>query len=253
MSPDYPARTDHGCYQFSTSSLSDSSNIEKRKLVSVREWAEFCAKDEFRAPGVRVDKDRSFLQSFHLHNDWLPQGTTATDYTPEFCAKLELFKIEPDAKRTRTVSASSLSHSRTHTHAHTPAQKLTLKLGLRLASLPSSALPPIAEGTFPCCLCIDPSPMGPSCVHDLPRCGVSSRPPVPALPPAASAPPPTPRLHPGAARDVVAPGTDPNTPLQADKPNLRVLKVIRKIEVEALCVQHNPVICLASTCPCALS
>ncbi|KAJ7112889.1 JmjC domain, hydroxylase-domain-containing protein [Mycena epipterygia] len=27
-------------------------NMEKRKLMSVREWAELCAKDEFRAPGV---------------------------------------------------------------------------------------------------------------------------------------------------------------------------------------------------------
>ncbi|KAJ7479900.1 JmjC-domain-containing protein [Mycena latifolia] len=135
-------------------------NMEKRKLMSVREWAELCSKDEFRAPGVdqvgvhnnpsaqpplrsrrkkprgkdaepdvkpepiddhpdvamasppnsaspdpedtkpddskprnrrveRADKDTSFLDTFNPHTDWLPSGTTAADYTPEFCAKLE--------------------------------------------------------------------------------------------------------------------------------------------------------------------
>ncbi|KAJ7450241.1 JmjC-domain-containing protein [Mycena galericulata] len=135
-------------------------NMEKRKLMSVREWAELCAKDEFRAPGKdqvgvhnnpsaqpttmrrrrktkgkdeadataedeakvennaamasppnsaspdpedtkpedskprnrrveRADKDASFIDSFSPHTDWLPPGTTAADYTPEFCAKLE--------------------------------------------------------------------------------------------------------------------------------------------------------------------
>jgi hypothetical protein len=38
-----------------------------------------------------------------------------------------------------------------------------------------------------------------------------------------------------------APGTDPNASLQTDEPNLRVLKVIRKTEIEALCAQHNAV------------
>ncbi|KAJ7602398.1 JmjC domain, hydroxylase-domain-containing protein [Mycena polygramma] len=137
-------------------------NVEKRKLMSVREWAELCAKDEFRAPGKdqvglhnnpsaqiplrsrkkkpkgsdpkddqqdlpkpeaiaedvamasppnsaspdpedakpdatktrnrrveRADKDASFIETFTPHTDWLPPGTTATDYTPEFCSKLE--------------------------------------------------------------------------------------------------------------------------------------------------------------------
>ncbi|KAJ6589191.1 JmjC domain, hydroxylase-domain-containing protein [Mycena capillaripes] len=127
-------------------------NMEKRKLMSVREWAELCAKDEFRAPGKdqvgkhnnpsalpalrsrkkkpktkdedqqeplamasppnsaspdpedtkpdasskarnrrteRADKDTSFLETFSPHTDWLPPGTTAADYTPDFCAKLE--------------------------------------------------------------------------------------------------------------------------------------------------------------------
>ncbi|KAJ7159925.1 JmjC domain, hydroxylase-domain-containing protein [Mycena crocata] len=135
-------------------------NMEKRKLMSVREWAELCAKDEFRAPGVdqvgvhnnpsaqpalrsrrkkpktatelkdesvkaeatatdgmasppnsaspdpedskpeesskprnrrveRADKDASFLDSYNPHTNWLPPGTTASDYTPEFCSKLE--------------------------------------------------------------------------------------------------------------------------------------------------------------------
>ncbi|KAJ7280431.1 JmjC-domain-containing protein, partial [Mycena rebaudengoi] len=123
-------------------------NMEKRKLMSVREWAELCAKDEFRAPAVdkvgthnnsnatpalrsrrkksakdskeeepkdppamasppnsvtpdpedakprnrrveRADKDASFIAGFSPHTDWLPPGTTAADYTPEFCSKLE--------------------------------------------------------------------------------------------------------------------------------------------------------------------
>jgi hypothetical protein len=28
-------------------------NVEKRRIMSVREWAELCSKDEFRAPGVK--------------------------------------------------------------------------------------------------------------------------------------------------------------------------------------------------------
>ncbi|KAJ7199590.1 JmjC-domain-containing protein [Mycena pura] len=129
-------------------------NMEKRKAMSVREWAELCSKDEFRAPGVeqvglhknqsaqtplpsrrkkpkgkdnpevqtaagvpiasppkntipdpedakpddskprnrraeRADKDVSFLETFSPHTDWLPPDTTAADYTPEFCNKLE--------------------------------------------------------------------------------------------------------------------------------------------------------------------
>ena len=32
--------------------LFQQQNIEKRRLLSVREWFELCAKDEFRAPGV---------------------------------------------------------------------------------------------------------------------------------------------------------------------------------------------------------
>nr|GAT52723.1 specific transcriptional repressor [Mycena chlorophos] len=129
-------------------------NMEKRKVMSVREWAELCAKDEFKAPGVsqvgvhnksstpaptrrkrkdkdkpkqepvepvvlgiasppnsvspepddtkeakdakarnrrveRADKDASFVESFDPDTDWLPFGTKSSDYTPEFCAKLE--------------------------------------------------------------------------------------------------------------------------------------------------------------------
>ncbi|KAJ7743801.1 JmjC domain, hydroxylase-domain-containing protein [Mycena metata] len=37
----------------------------------------------------RADKDASFLDSFVPHKDWLPPDTVATDYTPEFCAKLK--------------------------------------------------------------------------------------------------------------------------------------------------------------------
>ncbi|CAK5263192.1 unnamed protein product [Mycena citricolor] len=136
-------------------------NMEKRKEMSVREWAELCAKDDFRAPSVeqvglhnnpsaraplpsrkkkkpavpireeeeedaqvpgsiasppnsaspdpedaipstsasnnkarnrrieRADKDATFMETFNPHLDWHPQGTSAEDYTPEFCYKLE--------------------------------------------------------------------------------------------------------------------------------------------------------------------
>ncbi|KAK7018512.1 specific transcriptional repressor [Favolaschia claudopus] len=141
-------------------------NVEKRKVMSVREWAELCARAEFCAPGKdqvgihnnpsvqpslrsrkrkqkepdkdakqdtpdpaivsppnspspdpapddstqdgdskldsssaatkarkrrleRADKDASFLGTFSPHTNWLPPGTSASDYTPEFCSKLE--------------------------------------------------------------------------------------------------------------------------------------------------------------------
>ena len=34
------------------SCLYRQQNIEKRKVMSVREWSELCAKDDLRAPGV---------------------------------------------------------------------------------------------------------------------------------------------------------------------------------------------------------
>ena len=162
-------------------------NMEKRKLMSVREWVELCNKDEFRAPGVfdvgltsrganiavrsktqrkgkqkagtveaesagpadvikeepledcpaatpphseetltttagssrrkkaskveipkprakrvaptreareaslanRAALDREFIEDFSPHKEWLPSNTEPTDYTPEFCQKLE--------------------------------------------------------------------------------------------------------------------------------------------------------------------
>ncbi|KAF8804210.1 jumonji superfamily protein [Phlegmacium glaucopus] len=168
-------------------------NMEKRKVMSVREWVELCSKDEFRAPGVfdvgltsrganiavksktqrkgkqkaatvkvtpagpavvikeepvdpdeclgsilqqlaatppssegtpvttagssrrkkeenpkprakrtgptreareaslanRAARDRDFVESFSPHQEWLPPNTEPTDYTPEFCQKLE--------------------------------------------------------------------------------------------------------------------------------------------------------------------
>jgi hypothetical protein len=160
-------------------------NMEKRKLMSVREWVELCSKDEFRAPGVfdvgltsrganvavrsktqrkgkqkagtvesepagpadvikqepsdeclgsphsegtlattagssrrkkpsknenpkprakragptreareaslanRAALDRDFIEDFSPHKEWLPSNTESTDYTPEFCQKLE--------------------------------------------------------------------------------------------------------------------------------------------------------------------
>lgn len=157
------------------SGLFRQENVEKRKLMSVREWVELCRKEEFRAPGVdevglharsiirpktkqpktttkarpvpkelipkseeldclleqpqhtdratsiveagekkeqenvkqkagrinqsrlvrqanlahRLQMDNEFLESFDPHQDWLPPDTMATDYTQEFCQKLE--------------------------------------------------------------------------------------------------------------------------------------------------------------------
>ncbi|KAI0776874.1 hypothetical protein BD413DRAFT_610467 [Trametes elegans] len=39
-------------HMFGQGGLFQQRNIEKRRALSVREWAEMCAKDEFRAPGV---------------------------------------------------------------------------------------------------------------------------------------------------------------------------------------------------------
>ena len=168
-------------------------NMEKRKVMSVREWVELCSKDEFKAPGVfdvgltsrganiavksktqrkgkqkagtveaesagpavvikqepldecsssqsvatpphsegtlttthgssrrkkaskdenpkpkpkpkrtgptretreanlanRAALDRDFIEDFSPHKEWLPLNTEPTDYTPEFCQKLE--------------------------------------------------------------------------------------------------------------------------------------------------------------------
>jgi hypothetical protein len=37
----------------------------------------------------RTARDEAFLETFDPHSHWLPQNTTAADYTPEFCQKLE--------------------------------------------------------------------------------------------------------------------------------------------------------------------
>ncbi|KZV82646.1 JmjC-domain-containing protein [Exidia glandulosa HHB12029] len=148
-----------------TAGLFRVQNIEKRRLMSVREWFELCSKDEMRTPGIldgdrrarqaaprssrkraktaaaaaptptpapddaehddamdvdpalqtldtnpledspskphagkrsykermdaRNERDAAFLADFEPHIAWLPPGTTADDYTPEFCRTLE--------------------------------------------------------------------------------------------------------------------------------------------------------------------
>ena len=37
----------------------------------------------------RATKDLAFLETFSPHEDWLPSNTKASDYSPEFCQKLE--------------------------------------------------------------------------------------------------------------------------------------------------------------------
>lgn len=179
-------------HMFGSGGLFRQENMEKRKIMSVREWVELCATDDFRAPGVsevglharsanakpktrrsrktsvavkagsadpdadmaimvkeepvddvmvvvpddalgsdqisipvqgltlpkeddlattpgnarkvtgkrqaaskhskeaeKLARDAAFLETFDPHSAWLPPGTTAEDYTPEFCQKLE--------------------------------------------------------------------------------------------------------------------------------------------------------------------
>ncbi|KZV77775.1 JmjC-domain-containing protein [Peniophora sp. CONT] len=136
-------------------------NVEAYKKLSVREWAELCEKDDYRAPGVdevgprhaprasgrvhrkqqrkqttvepvsplatpvipterlaseppavgmsekakgkrrqthaekvaklevRATLDRAFFEDFDPDTRWLPAGTSAQDYTPDFCSELE--------------------------------------------------------------------------------------------------------------------------------------------------------------------
>jgi hypothetical protein len=37
----------------------------------------------------RAALDREFIEDFSPHKEWLPSNTEPTDYTPEFCQKLE--------------------------------------------------------------------------------------------------------------------------------------------------------------------
>jgi len=38
---------------------------------------------------ARATRDAAFLETFDPHSHWLPPNTTPSDYTPEFCQKLE--------------------------------------------------------------------------------------------------------------------------------------------------------------------
>lgn len=53
-----------------------------RRVAQTREAREASLAD-------RAARDMEFLDTFDPHTDWLPPGTKATDYTPEFCQKLE--------------------------------------------------------------------------------------------------------------------------------------------------------------------
>jgi hypothetical protein len=53
-----------------------------RRVAQTREAREASLAD-------RAARDIEFLETFDPHADWLPWSTKATDYTPEFCQKLE--------------------------------------------------------------------------------------------------------------------------------------------------------------------
>ncbi|KAL1742523.1 JmjC domain, hydroxylase-domain-containing protein [Schizophyllum fasciatum] len=70
-------------------------NIEKRKSMSVREWDEGKGshptrrKSHKQVADEKAAKDAEFMINFKPHQDWLPFGMEASDYTPDYCKQLE--------------------------------------------------------------------------------------------------------------------------------------------------------------------
>lgn len=69
-------------------SRSETANTETKPKAKGRRVAQT---REAREAGLadRAARDKEFLGTFEPHDDWLPPNTKATDYTPEFCQKLE--------------------------------------------------------------------------------------------------------------------------------------------------------------------
>jgi hypothetical protein len=62
--------------------LEEKPTAKGRRVAQTREARE-------ASLAGRAARDMEFLDTFDPHGDWLPSGTKATDYTPEFCQKLE--------------------------------------------------------------------------------------------------------------------------------------------------------------------
>lgn len=109
------------------SGLFRQQNIERRKLLTVQDWAMMCAKESMKTPspnqtarsarsGTRdarksgtgtpeaappprprnildpeglTPEAHEFYSDFDPHSSWLPAGTKPSDYTPEACRNLE--------------------------------------------------------------------------------------------------------------------------------------------------------------------
>lgn len=66
----------------------DEDHPEEKPKVKGRRVAQTrAARDASLAD--RAARDSAFLETFEPHSAWLPANTKATDYTPEFCQKLE--------------------------------------------------------------------------------------------------------------------------------------------------------------------
>ncbi|KAF8510668.1 JmjC domain, hydroxylase-domain-containing protein, partial [Hysterangium stoloniferum] len=73
-------------------SLFRQQDIEKWRIMSIREWAEQCKREDMRAPTIEEAQEiveDGFLMTFDPHNDWLLKDMKPGDYTPEFCRMLE--------------------------------------------------------------------------------------------------------------------------------------------------------------------
>jgi hypothetical protein len=80
----------------SEGTLATTAGSSRRKKASKDEHPKPRAKRagptrEAREAGLanRAALDRDFIQEFSPHKEWLPSNTEPTDYTPEFCQKLE--------------------------------------------------------------------------------------------------------------------------------------------------------------------
>ncbi|KAK7027350.1 hypothetical protein VNI00_015313 [Paramarasmius palmivorus] len=70
------------------STSEDAGEHETKQKAKVRKQAQPKLSKEEKLADSR-EKDRTFLESFEPHRDWLPPNTKPEDYTPEFCSKLE--------------------------------------------------------------------------------------------------------------------------------------------------------------------
>jgi hypothetical protein len=71
-----PAETENG------DPAEDKQKVKTKRSAQTRESRE-------ASQAERAARDAAFLDTFDPHSHWLPPNTKTTDYTPEFCQKLE--------------------------------------------------------------------------------------------------------------------------------------------------------------------